>query len=64
MSLQSASVNGQVTIPINIRKKLGIESGTPTRFVERDGLVVLEKVDVSLSSLCGIVQARKSATLE
>ena len=63
-SLQTASAKGQVTIPVNIRKSLGITAGTPIRFIERDGLVVLEKVDVSLNSLCGMVSARKSASLE
>ena len=61
-NLQTASAKGQVTIPVNIRKALGIIAGTPVRFVERDGLVVLEKVDVNLSSLCGIVTARQSAS--
>ena len=46
------------------RKALGIIAGTPVRFVERDGLVVLEKVNVSLSSLCGIVTARQPASLD
>jgi antitoxin PrlF len=63
MAIQTASLKGQVTIPVSIRKKLGIEAGTPIRFVERDGLVLLEKVDVSLASLCAIVSARKSASL-
>lgn len=63
-NIQTASAKGQVTIPVNIRKTLGITVGTPIRFVERDGLVVLEKVDVRLSSLCGMVTARNSASLE
>ena len=63
-TVQTASSKGQVTIPIAIRRKLGIEPGTAVRFVERDGLVVLEKVDTSLRSLCGILQARSSVSLE
>lgn len=64
MSTQTASIKGQVTIPVAIRRKLGIEAGTPVRFVERDGVVVLEKVDTSLRSLCGILTARVPITLE
>ena len=64
MAAQTASSKGQVTIPVAIRRKLGIEAGTPIRFVERDGLVVLEKVDSSLRSLCGIVKARVPIQLD
>jgi len=62
--IQSASAKGQVTIPIAIRRKLGIEEGTKVRFVERDGQIVLEKVDVSLASLCGMFTAARSVSLE
>jgi AbrB family looped-hinge helix DNA binding protein len=34
---------GQVTIPIGIRQKLGIQPNTEVRFVIRNGIVVLEK---------------------
>lgn len=62
--IQSASAKGQVTIPIAIRRKLGIEEGTKVRFVERDGQVVLEKVDLNLASLCGMFTAKRSVSLE
>lgn len=64
MTTQTASVKGQVTIPVAIRRKLGIEPGTAVRFIERDGVVILEKVDTSLRSLCGILKARVPITLE
>lgn len=64
MNIQTASAKGQVTIPIAIRKKLGIEPGTAVRFVERDGCVVLEKIDANISALFGILKARQGATLE
>lgn len=64
MTTQTASVKGQVTIPVAIRRKLGIEPGTPVRFIERDGVVILEKVDTSLRSLCGILKARVPIKLE
>ncbi len=62
--IKSTSAKGQVTIPIAIRRKLGIEPGTKIRFVERDGQVVLEKVDLSLASLCGMFTATRSVSLE
>jgi len=51
-------------MPANIRKTLGILAGTPIRFVERDGVVMLEKVDINLSGLYGMATARQSASLE
>ena len=45
-------------------KIAGNYSQHPIRFIERERLVVLEKVNVSLNSLCGMVSARKSASLE
>ena len=64
MSVQTASIKGQVTIPIAIRRKLGIEPGTAVRFVERDGLVILEKVETDISSLFGIVTSKVPVSLE
>jgi len=58
MGVQTASSKGQVTIPVAIRRKLGIEAGSPVRFVVRNDTGVLEKVDTSLQSLCGVVTAR------
>jgi AbrB family looped-hinge helix DNA binding protein len=37
---------GQVTIPIDIRDRLGIQPNTEVRFVVRKGIVVLEKASV------------------
>lgn len=64
MSVQTASIKGQVTIPVAIRRKLGIEAGTPVRFVERDGLVILEKVEADVSSLFGMLKSRVPVTLD
>ncbi len=38
---------GQVTIPKHIRDRLGIGAGSDVRFVERDSVVVLEKIEAS-----------------
>lgn len=39
------TVKGQVTIPQGIREQHGFLPGTEVRFVEREGVVYLEKVD-------------------
>jgi len=36
---------GQVTIPQNIRKELGIEAGTNVEFLHENGRVILRLVD-------------------
>ncbi len=64
MSIQTTSAKGQVTIPVAIRRKLGIEPGTQVRFAERDGMVVLEKVDADISSLFGILKSPRPISLE
>ena len=37
------SSKGQVTVPVEVRKRLGLEPGTPVVFVLRDGEAVLRK---------------------
>jgi AbrB family looped-hinge helix DNA binding protein len=39
----SISSKGQITVPIEIREKLGLLPGTPVRFELRDGEAVLYK---------------------
>ena len=37
------SSKGQVTIPVEVREKLGLRPGTPVQFELREGSVVLKK---------------------
>jgi AbrB family looped-hinge helix DNA binding protein len=37
------SSKGQVTVPLEVRERLGLEPGTPVVFVLRDGEAVLRK---------------------
>lgn len=41
MNLAKLSSNGQVTIPIEIRKKLNLKEGDKVLFFERDGEVLI-----------------------
>jgi AbrB family looped-hinge helix DNA binding protein len=41
------TTKGQVTIPKEIRDRLGIQPGSEVEFVERDSAVVLEKRDTA-----------------
>ncbi len=56
MNLAKISTNGQVTIPIEIRRKLKLKSGDKILFLERDnGEIVL-----SNASLSALLRAQKA----
>jgi AbrB family looped-hinge helix DNA binding protein len=42
MELAKVTLRGQITIPIGIRRKLGIKDGDKVVFIEDDGRVVIE----------------------
>jgi len=42
MNLARMSANGQVTVPIEIRKKLGVKDGDKVIFLEENGRIVME----------------------
>lgn len=56
------TIKGQVTVPIQLRKMLGLNAGDAVHFVAEGSRVYLEK-EPELSEIFGIVKARKSATL-
>lgn len=37
------SSKGQITLPADVRRKLGLETGTPVRFEIREGAVLVKK---------------------
>ena len=48
MNLAKVSGNGQITVPIEIRKKLKIKEGDKILFIERDnGEIVIDNASVS-----------------
>lgn len=49
---------GQVTIPLEIRKKLGIDEATELEFSEKDGKVLITKMKKSQSSTSKIRSLR------
>jgi len=42
MNLARMSANGQLTVPIEIRKKLGVKDGDKVIFFEENGRIVME----------------------
>ena len=42
MELAKITLRGQITIPIEIRKKLGVKDGDKVVFIEENGRIVIE----------------------
>ncbi|MFI7588410.1 AbrB/MazE/SpoVT family DNA-binding domain-containing protein [Spongisporangium articulatum] len=58
MSWATVTSKGQVTIPADVRKKLGLKRGSRVNFVEReDGVIEIVPVTRSIMSLRGILPA-------
>jgi antitoxin PrlF len=67
MTIAKITSKGQVTIPLEVRQKLGLEAGSRIDFVlTSDGNVVIEPVHSSVKSLEGIFHrsGRKAVSLD
>lgn len=64
MLSSSVTTKGQVTIPMELREKLGIKPGDRVGFVDEDGKIVLQRQETAIEAVFGIVKTRKGATLE
>ena len=47
MNLAKVSANGQVTVPVEIRKKLHLREGDKLLFIERDGEIVINNASTT-----------------
>jgi AbrB family looped-hinge helix DNA binding protein len=56
METSVVSIKGQIVIPSNIRRKLGIKKGTRIAFIEQNGKLILQPLDKNyFESLAGIL---------
>jgi AbrB family looped-hinge helix DNA binding protein len=56
MSIATVTSKGQVTIPVDVRRALGIEAGARVEFVPRpDGSYEFSALTGSVSALSGII---------
>ena len=53
MNLAKVSANGQVTVPVEIRRRLQLKEGDKLLFIERDGQIVIDN-----ASATAILQAQ------
>lgn len=59
------TTKGQVTIPLWVRKKIGISASSEVNFVEQDGLIVLVKEEgPDFSPFVGIARGAVASTDE
>ena len=61
MTTANLTVKGQVTVPVQLRRLLGLGAGDRVRFCAEGTRVYLEK-EPEMSALFGVVKARKHAT--
>lgn len=60
----SLTSKGQVTVPVKIRRSLGLNPGDRVKFVEQKGKYFIERDNDDISSIFGMFKAKKSASLE
>jgi AbrB family looped-hinge helix DNA binding protein len=54
MELAKITLRGQITIPVAIRKKLGVKDGDKVLFIEENGRIVMENsIRVALKDVQG-----------
>jgi AbrB family looped-hinge helix DNA binding protein len=64
MHQSAITVKGQVTIPISLRRKFGLQRGDKVVFKEEDNKIYLQPVQNRVEAAFGIITPSKSATLE
>jgi len=60
----SMTIKGQVTIPAELRERLGLKPGDKVAFLEADGKIVLQRLENRVESAFGLIKSTKSATLD
>ena len=64
MSSLSLTSKGQVTVPVKIRRCLGLNPGDRVKFVEQEGKYFIERDNDDISSIFGMFKAKKSVSLK
>lgn len=63
MNRSSLTVKGQLTVPVRIRKRLGLNAGDRVGFVEEGDRVYLVKPDDKVSAAFGLLKAGNAVGL-
>ena len=63
MRSSSVTTKGQVTIPVELREKLGIRPGDRVRFIEEGDRILIQRQETAIESVFGLIKARKGVSL-
>ncbi len=65
MGAAKLTSKGQITIPVQVRKKLGIDTGDRVEFVEEGGRIIMTPVTQDASALKGLIKKpKKTVSIE
>lgn len=64
MHSSSLTIKGQVTIPADIRKQLGLHPGDKIGFFIQDDQIVLFRKETDIEAAFGICHPKKSVSLQ
>jgi AbrB family looped-hinge helix DNA binding protein len=64
MQTSTLTVKGQVTIPAEVRRRLGLNAGDRVAFVVRDGAVHLVRQESRVEAAFGLCKAEVSLTTD
>lgn len=64
MQTSSITTKGQITIPVEIRKSLGLKSGQQVCFKLEGNMIILQPVKKDVSAAFGLIKTDKTVSLE
>jgi antitoxin PrlF len=64
MHSSAVTTKGQVTVPAELREKLGIKPGDRVGFVEEKGRLILQPQPQGMTAAFGLLKATRSASLK
>lgn len=64
MHSSALTVKGQITIPADIRRQLGLQPGDKVGFVVEEGHIVIFRKENNIEASFGICHPKTSATLK
>ncbi len=64
MRTSNITTKGQVTIPVQIRKSLGLKSGQQVSFKLKGNMIILQPVEKDISAAFGLIKTDKTISLE